>query len=149
MAIALSEQFVDNELWIISNKLNELKDRIRKNRYQETQIKLSIVNLIDTVIDCNNNNNMFAAFAVSQAVNYTNWDLIKPIYQDICAIHPKPPTSPDIINLAKLIYKSQDYSLMPILGDALEEAGYMDASHCKEKQHYKGCSLIDLILGKE
>ena len=40
---------------------------------------------------------------------------------------------------------------MPILGDALEEAGCCDVrilEHARRPRHYRGCWLIDSILGK-
>jgi hypothetical protein len=77
----------------------------------------------------------------------TNWNIIEQIYNDLFNIHPKPPIDHNILNLAQLIYNNQDYSLLPILADALEEQGY-DASHFRDKNihHYRGCDLIDQIL---
>lgn len=41
---------------------------------------------------------------------------------------------------------------MPLLADALEEAGCDDLEvliHCREpKPHYRGCWLLDALLGK-
>jgi hypothetical protein len=42
---------------------------------------------------------------------------------------------------------------MPILGDALEEAGCSDTTildHCRQPaEHVRGCWLVDRILGRE
>jgi hypothetical protein len=55
--------------------------------------------------------------------------------------------------LARLIYDSRDFSAMPILADALQDAGCNNAEvldHCREPgSHVRGCWVIDLILGKE
>ena len=42
---------------------------------------------------------------------------------------------------------------MPVLADALEEAGCQDAiilNHCREPGgHVRGCWVVDLLLGKK
>jgi hypothetical protein len=42
---------------------------------------------------------------------------------------------------------------MPVLADALEEAGCRDADflgHCRSGgEHVRGCWVVDLLLGKE
>ena len=54
--------------------------------------------------------------------------------------------------LAGLIYEIRDDHLMPILGDALEDAGCRDPDflgHCRGPgPHVRGCWVVDLILGK-
>jgi hypothetical protein len=91
----------------------------------------------------------YAAQVACNAIGTNNnWNLIDQIYNDIFTINPIPPKSPDIINLATLIYDSQDYSLLPILADALEEQGY-PVNHLRDTNmhHYRDCDLIDQILG--
>jgi hypothetical protein len=55
--------------------------------------------------------------------------------------------------LAQTIYDDRRYDIMPILADALEEAGCTDAAildHCRGPgPHVRGCWVVDLILGKE
>jgi len=56
-------------------------------------------------------------------------------------------------SLAKHMYESRDFSAMPILADALQDAGCENddiLSHCRdEKQvHVRGCWVVDLVLGK-
>lgn len=57
-----------------------------------------------------------------------------------------------IAKLAHAIYNERAFDRMPILADALEEAGCEHAnilSHCRKKgSHVRGCWLIDSILGK-
>jgi hypothetical protein len=55
-----------------------------------------------------------------------------------------------VIALAHSIYESRDFSVMPILADALEEGGCNDASilaHCRGSRafHVRGCWVLDLL----
>jgi hypothetical protein len=58
-----------------------------------------------------------------------------------------------IPNLAQGIYDERAFDRLPILADALEEAGCHDAdilAHCRsEGPHVRGCWVVDLLLGKE
>src|SRR5262249_24092352 len=57
-----------------------------------------------------------------------------------------------VTGIAQTIYQGKDFAAMPILADALEEAGCTEAdilNHCREDTtHYRGCWVIDLILNK-
>jgi hypothetical protein len=54
--------------------------------------------------------------------------------------------------LAQAIYEERRFQDMPILADALEEAGCTNAdilSHCRQPgKHVRGCWVVDSILGK-
>jgi hypothetical protein len=54
--------------------------------------------------------------------------------------------------MAQAIYDERRYSDLPILADALEDAGCADAAilaHCRTPgEHVRGCWVIDLLLGK-
>jgi hypothetical protein len=56
------------------------------------------------------------------------------------------------VSLAQHIYASRDFSAMPILADALQDAGCDSEemlSHCRgEGPHVRGCWVVDLVLGK-
>jgi hypothetical protein len=58
-----------------------------------------------------------------------------------------------VVALARSIYESRDFSVMPILADALEDAGCANADileHCRGPgPHVRGCHVLDLILGKQ
>jgi hypothetical protein len=58
-----------------------------------------------------------------------------------------------IPRIAQAIYEDRAFDQMPILADALEEAGCSDEdilNHCRgEGPHVRGCWVLDLILGKE
>jgi hypothetical protein len=57
-----------------------------------------------------------------------------------------------LVSMARQMYGSRDFTDMPILGDALEEAGCTDKdilSHCRGPgPHVRGCWVVDTILGK-
>jgi len=58
-----------------------------------------------------------------------------------------------VLALARQMYESRDFSTMPILADALQDAGCDNAEileHCRGPgPHVRGCWLVDLLLGKE
>jgi hypothetical protein len=54
--------------------------------------------------------------------------------------------------IAKQMYDTREFSAMPILADALEDAGCDSEdilNHCREAQqvHVRGCWVVDLVLG--
>lgn len=55
--------------------------------------------------------------------------------------------------LAESIYADRAFDHLPILADALEEAGCTDTDilkHCRQPgEHVRGCWVVDLLLGKE
>jgi hypothetical protein len=54
--------------------------------------------------------------------------------------------------IARAIYEDRSFADLPVLADALEEAGCTDAAileHCREPgEHARGCWVIDAILGR-
>ncbi|MCE9561576.1 MAG: hypothetical protein K8U57_05935 [Planctomycetes bacterium] len=58
----------------------------------------------------------------------------------------------DVIALAQGIYEDRAFDRMPILADALQDAGCDNEdvlSHCRQPgEHVRGCWAVDLILGK-
>ena len=58
-----------------------------------------------------------------------------------------------VVLLAQGMYDSRDFSAMPILADALQDAGCDNTEildHCRGPgPHVRGCWVVDLILGKE
>jgi hypothetical protein len=57
------------------------------------------------------------------------------------------------VSLACQMYESRDFSAMPILADALQDAGCDSTAildHCRGPgPHVRGCFVVDLLLGKE
>ncbi|HEY1189516.1 MAG TPA: hypothetical protein VGE74_17860 [Gemmata sp.] len=71
-----------------------------------------------------------------------------------------------VVALAHEMYESRDFGAMPVLGDALQDAGCDDdavLSHCRDERtrgdertvgthqaiHNRGCWVVDLVLGKK
>jgi hypothetical protein len=57
------------------------------------------------------------------------------------------------VSLARQMYESRDFSAMPILADALQDAGCDNEdilAHCRGPgPHVRGCWVVDLVLDKE
>jgi hypothetical protein len=58
-----------------------------------------------------------------------------------------------VTNLARTIYAERTFDHLPILADALEDAGCTEAdllSHLRSPgPHVRGCWSLDLVLGRE
>jgi len=57
------------------------------------------------------------------------------------------------LSLARQMYESRDFSLMPILADALQDADCDNEdilNHCRDTDatHVRGCWVVDLVLEK-
>jgi hypothetical protein len=61
--------------------------------------------------------------------------------------------SSDVTGLARAIYEDRAFDRMPVLADALMDAGCAEEqvlAHCRsEGPHVRGCWVVDLVLGKE
>ena len=59
----------------------------------------------------------------------------------------------NVTALAHAIYDDRAFDRLPILADALEDAGCDNAdilNHCRQPgEHVRGCWVVDLVLGKE
>jgi hypothetical protein len=58
-----------------------------------------------------------------------------------------------VVDLASAIYEERAFERMPILADALMDAGCDNddiLNHCRgDGPHVRGCWVVDLLLGKE
>ena len=56
------------------------------------------------------------------------------------------------VSLSQQMCESRDFGAMPILADALQDAGCENAAilqHCRGPgPHVRGCWVVDLVLGK-
>jgi hypothetical protein len=63
------------------------------------------------------------------------------------------PQDANVVKLARAIYDDRAFDSLPILADALEEAGCTNPAildHCRQHGgHVRGCWAVDLVLGKE
>lgn len=83
--------------------------------------------------------------------------LIKDILGD--PFRPEPRFEPSwrtdtVVLLAHTMYAARDFSAMPILADALQDAGCNNddiLNHCRDTSltHVRGCWVVDSVLGKE
>jgi hypothetical protein len=60
--------------------------------------------------------------------------------------------SDNAARISTVMYESRDFAPMPVLADALEDAGCADPdvlAHCRGPgPHIRGCWVVDLVLGK-
>jgi hypothetical protein len=56
-----------------------------------------------------------------------------------------------VLKLAQAVYDERRFEVLPVLADALEEAGCTDPvvlDHCRSgREHARGCWVVDLLLG--
>jgi hypothetical protein len=82
-----------------------------------------------------------------------------PILHDLFGNNPFQPITfnpasltPTVANLAQAIYEESAFDCLPLLADALDEAGCTNNDilrHCRQQgKHVKGCWLVDLLLDK-
>ncbi|MBA4190253.1 MAG: hypothetical protein C0467_19890 [Planctomycetaceae bacterium] len=89
-----------------------------------------------------------------------DYDLVLPrfqLLQDLIGPDPLPAFDPawrsdTAFSLALGMYDLREFSAMPILADALQDAGCVDPTillHCQnpEQFHTRGCWVVDLVLG--
>ena len=87
------------------------------------------------------------------------WIELLPLFRDLVGNPFSPPDfdpalrTGTVTTLAQVIYDRHTFEELPILGDALEDAGCTSAkilAHCRGAgPHTRGCWLLDLILEKE
>jgi hypothetical protein len=89
--------------------------------------------------------------AIHQRVTAHFWDILpnpfRPVIFDPCW------RSESAVALARTAYDTRNFTLLPILADALEEAGCDHAdvlAHCRDPKalHARGCWVVDLVLNK-
>lgn len=104
----------------------------------------------------------YAAWAVAdsgpahEAEELSQCDLIREVFGPLrfvpITVDPRWRTE-TVVALATGIYAERAFDRMPILADALQEAGCDNTdilSHCQgDGPHVRGCWVVDLVLGKE
>lgn len=106
------------------------------------------------------NSCVHAAKALARTLGYeeekrTQAILLRDVYPSLTpqpALNPRRLTT-NVLELAQAIYEGRMFDRMPILADALVDAGCDDESilvHCRsDNPHARGCHVLDLILGKD
>jgi hypothetical protein len=99
-----------------------------------------------------------ASFPTSPLGDNTNLNCQKLLFCDIFGNPFRPVAfsrewlTSTVVTLAQQMYDSRDFSAMPILADALQDAGCDNADilgHCRgDGPHVRGCWVVDLVLGK-
>jgi hypothetical protein len=79
--------------------------------------------------------------------------LLRDVAGDRVVTIDRPWQTPTVVTVAQAMYKERTFDCMPILADALAEAGCDNLeilTHCREPgMHVRGCWIIDLVLGKK
>jgi hypothetical protein len=90
---------------------------------------------------------------------FMNPKLYRPLLADIIGPSPRPFTffpawrTDTAISLARTMYEAREFGAMPILADALQDAGCDNEDvlgHCRDTAlaHARGCWVVDLVLDK-
>lgn len=131
-----------------SRRLTDVRDRFFDGLATEAELDEAIM----------------AAEAVPHQVRLDAWDSISSrtqvqILHDLFGnpFHPVAFDSswctPQAVSLAQQMYDSPNFDRLPLLADALEEAGCRDADFLAHLRgpgpHVRGCWVVDLVLGKE
>jgi hypothetical protein len=91
--------------------------------------------------------------ARTEAIVAMQLSMLQEAFSDLMACHTLPPLPANVRKIAGAIYEERAFDRLPILADALEEAGCTDAEvleHCRGPgPHVRGCWVVDLLLGKE
>jgi hypothetical protein len=108
--------------------------------------------------------------AVHAAQQAADWDAALAAQQDQCAIlrdlmgnpfHPPPVLDPlwghwngdTVLRLARAIYGARAFGNLPVLADALEEAGCPEprlVAHCRQGgEHFPGCWALDALMDRD
>ena len=83
----------------------------------------------------------------------------RPLLADIVGPSPMPFTfnpawrTDTAVAIARGMYESREFSAMPILADAIQDAGCDNEvilKHCRDRKqkHVRGCWVVDMVLGK-
>jgi hypothetical protein len=96
-----------------------------------------------------------AAEAISNTERRQQADALRDVFRNPFRARPAVASSwrtPAVVALAAGIYREHRFEDLPVLGDALEEAGCADPDmldHCRQAaEHVRGCWLVDLLPGQ-
>jgi hypothetical protein len=151
LALEIAEQFADGHVG--AEQLAASHDATTPANYWEEgpahRLTARFVNPDIVIARCR-------GFAIPRDERVAQCDLIRDIFGNpfrSLSFSPAWRTS-TVVSLARGMYDSRAFSAMPILADALQDAGCDNAdilNHCRdpEQPHVRGCWVVDLMLGRE
>jgi hypothetical protein len=104
-----------------------------------------------------------AAFGTVRCLDDSYWEEDETYYGTAClrdifgnpcrpATFDPPWRTETAVSLERQMYENRNFSLMPIMGDALADAGCPDGDvleHCRgQGPHVRGCHVVDLVLNR-
>lgn len=161
-AIEVAEQFADGKATL---KALTAAHREARTAYQETRPRAPDRWLFSTAAEAARTKNIMSAMeSVVMTISGSDEDAFHALVMSM--IHDvfdrrlfRPPTfdsswrTSTVLSLANGIYQEKAFDRLPILADALMEAGCEDAdilNHCRATQlHIRGCWALDLALGRD
>jgi hypothetical protein len=147
--VAIGEQYAD------STASREGIEDARNRALRNSARQCVVVTVADDIA-----RNLSPTFSHEFACTETHLDRCSNHFRDIFGNPFRPVTfTPEwrtstAVALARQMYESRDFAAMPILADALQDAGCDNddiLAHCRDetKPHVRGCWVVDLVLGKE
>jgi hypothetical protein len=78
------------------------------------------------------------------------WESHVELFRDLFPEEPfDVPRTENVVALAETIYRDRAFEIMPVLADALDDAGAEDAArHCRTGRHWLGCWVLDAATGR-
>jgi hypothetical protein len=169
-AVSAAEDFADGKLiWNemkgtarrkANASLRELRPRLRTH-YSRYAAEAAVAT---TNRQAKNEGMLLAASAMGYATNDYKTNLEREMAEQVKLVHdifgnPFRPTTIDpswltstVLALATGIYEDKAFDRMPILADALQDAGCDNdeiLNHCRQPgEHCRGCWCVDLVLGR-
>jgi hypothetical protein len=147
-----------HEQWEIRSRASEVRSLARDA--SQRNVRLSVRNAVRTALRLSHSDQRRAADGAKP-----RWSL-ESLQEELCnrfrdVFGPSEPLDSAVLawndravpHVAQAIYDERDFARLPILADALEDAGCTDdaiLAHCRGGElHVRGCWVVDLILGKQ
>jgi hypothetical protein len=136
------------EAWADGNSTRELRSQPRDGICSESAWDAAYEGTLRSLekLPSSDKKNRYTEFQLA-AVHEVFGNPFRPV-----AVEPAWRTA-DVMLLARGIYAEKAFDRMPILADALQDAGCDNATvldHCRgEGPHVRGCWVVDLVLGRE
>jgi hypothetical protein len=146
--IADDEANVDGDDWVVTHQ--ELYDR-RGTDFAGGKAGLLLLTVGEDIWD--------EAHWTLEYVNEAHLDFATSLFREVFGNPFRPIDfaswrTDTAVTLARQMYESRDFGAMPILADALQDAGCDNPevlNHCRDanQTHVRGCWVVDGVLGKE